>query len=53
MRLLPHLFMKPAPFYVAQDDASSGAVLDGYAPCYAANLAVLSFVKRDDKDELQ
>jgi len=37
----------------AQDDTPSGAALDGYAPFYAANLAVPSFVKRDDKDELQ
>jgi len=33
----------------AQDDTPSGAALDGYAPFYAANLAVPSFVKRDDK----
>jgi hypothetical protein len=45
--------MKPAPFYVTQDDAPSGVAPVGYAPFYAANLAVPSFVKRDEKDELQ
>jgi len=29
--------MKLAPGYVAQDDAPSGAVLDGYAPFYGSS----------------
>ena len=45
--------MKLAPSYVAQGDASSGRVLDGYAPFYVANLAVPFLVSGAEKDELQ
>jgi hypothetical protein len=45
--------MKPAPGYVAQDDTPSGAVLDGYAPFYVANLATPFLVSGAEKDELQ
>ena len=45
--------MKLAPGYVAQDDTPSGAVLDGYAPGYVANLAVPFLMSGAEKDERQ
>ncbi len=51
--LLTHLFVKPAPFYLAQDHPPNVPAPLGYAPCYGANLAAPSFGNRDEKDELQ
>jgi hypothetical protein len=45
--------MKPAPGYMALDDTPSGAILDGHAPLYVANLAVPFLVSGAEKDELQ
>ena len=53
MRLLPHLFMKLAPFFVTQDDNTPGATPDGYAPFFVTNLAGTFLVNGAEKDELQ
>src|SRR6266566_2283993 len=49
MDLVTHLFVKPAPFYPAQDHPPNVPASLGYAPCYVANLAVPSFGNRDEK----